>query len=149
MNKAPLADFAETFQSHGLRLTHQRLEIFKTLLADHEHPSAEKLFQKLRRKLPTISLDTVYRNLHTMEEHGLVRRVFTENNQSRFEARHENHHHLVCRQCQRIVDIDWQAFDQLDEPVFSTPWGNIENRHATLSGICESCLKKAGKNQKP
>ena len=144
---SPISDFSATFQRSGLRLTHQRLEIFRTLLADREHPSAEKLYAQLRRKLPTISLDTVYRNLHTMEEHGLVQRVFTENSQARFEARREPHHHLLCRRCGLIMDVAWKAFDQLDLPEMASHWGLVESRQATLRGVCQSCLDQSQADQ--
>ena len=59
----------------GLRLTHQRLEILRELVGAKDHPSAEMVFGRVRRRLPTISLDTVYRTLSTFDELGIIMRV--------------------------------------------------------------------------
>ena len=80
----------------GLRLTHQRLEIYRELALSGDHPSAETLHQRLRKKVPTISLDTVYRTLATFARHGLINKVETTESQAQFEATGIRHHHLIC-----------------------------------------------------
>ncbi|HDS15641.1 MAG TPA: transcriptional repressor [Proteobacteria bacterium] len=136
-----LADFEETFQRYGLRLTQQRLEIFKTLVNSKDHPTAETLYLELRKNMPTISLDTIYRNLHTMEEHGLISRVVTGQSQARFEGNIEPHHHMICTACHKITDISWATFDQLEIPEQYRTWGRMLYKQATITGICRDCLK--------
>ena len=73
-----LRDFEEVCRKEGLKITHQRLEIFRELLNSHDHPTVEKLYHRLQPKLPTISLDTVYRTLTILEQHGLCRQCAQE-----------------------------------------------------------------------
>ncbi len=141
MQKKLLDGFEKTFQMRGLRITQQRLEIFKALAGSSDHPTAEKIYAQLRSTMPTISLDTVYRNLHTLQNHGLINRVTTGQSQARFEANLTPHHHLICKICQKITDISWQEFDKLAPPQDFNQWGDIKEKQVTLSGICRDCLK--------
>ncbi|NVN92662.1 MAG: transcriptional repressor, partial [Desulfuromonadales bacterium] len=78
--------FVQACRESGLKVTHQRIEIYRELLESHDHPSAELLHKRLSEKLPTISLDTVYRTLATLEQHGQVSRIQTAGSLARFEA---------------------------------------------------------------
>ena len=73
-----LRDLEKICRDHGLKLTHQRMEIFRELASSSEHPSAEKIYKRLLSKFPTLSLDTVYRTLITFEKIGLIARVQAE-----------------------------------------------------------------------
>jgi len=123
----------------GFRLTHQRLEILAELAGSTDHPSAETLYQRLRKRIPTLSLDTVYRTLATFNHCGLVQKVETSESQARFEAVHEHHHHLICRHCHGIVDFTWPSIDQVVLPEAARDWGRIESRNLVISGICRNC----------
>jgi len=135
-----LRDFEEVCRKEGLKITHQRLEIFKELLNSHDHPTVEKLYHRLQPKLPTISLDTVYRTLTTLEKHDLVVRVETEESQARFEGRMEEHHHAICRKCGKITDFYWQFPDEAGLPDEILHWGRIVKKSLTLHGLCEQCI---------
>ncbi|RLB71489.1 MAG: transcriptional repressor [Deltaproteobacteria bacterium] len=137
-----LAEFESVCRQRGLRLTHQRRELYLLLLHAVDHPSAETLYERLRLKLPTVSLDTVYRNLHTLETHGLITRVPTGKSQARFEARKTRHHHLICSRCGEISDIQWESFDRSNLPDQVSSWGRVNDRQAILTGICHKCLNK-------
>jgi Fur family peroxide stress response transcriptional regulator len=100
-----LRDFEEVCRKEGLKITHQRLEISRVLLNSHDHPTVEKLYHRLQPNLPTISLDTGYRALTTLEQHGLFVRVETEESQARFEGEMEEHHHAICTKCGKITDF--------------------------------------------
>jgi Fur family peroxide stress response transcriptional regulator len=134
-----LRDFEEVCRKEGLKITHQRLEIFKELLKSKDHPSVEKLYARLQSRLPTISLDTIYRTLTTFEEHALVRRVQTEESQARFEGKMAQHHHVICKKCGRITDFYWRFFDQTPLPEEIEKWGHIEQKSITLHGLCQQC----------
>lgn len=123
----------------GFRLTHQRLEIIGELARSTDHPSAETLFQRLRKRIPTLSLDTVYRTLATFNHCGLVQKVETAESQARFEAIHDHHHHLICRICHSIVDFSWSSIDKVILPEEARDWGRIECRNVVVSGICRNC----------
>lgn len=140
----PLVQFSR-FQAAcckaGLKLTHQRLEVYRELAASTDHPSAETLYQRLIQKIPTLSLDTVYRTLATLALHGLVHKVETGESQARFEVITERHHHLICRHCAVIIDFHWPSIDQIALPEELRTWGQIENRNVVAYGVCRKCMK--------
>jgi Fur family peroxide stress response transcriptional regulator len=137
--KKRLQAFEEVCRKDSLKITHQRREVFKELLSSQDHPSVEKLYRRLLRKLPTISLDTVYRTLTTLEQHGLVTRVQTQESQARFEGRIDNHHHVICKKCGKITDFHWELLDAAALPDEIVKWGRIEQKNITLHGLCQEC----------
>jgi Fur family peroxide stress response transcriptional regulator len=131
--------FEKVCRKEGLKITHQRLEIFKELLNSHDHPTVEKLYHRLQSKLPTISLDTVYRTLTTLEQHDLISRVQTLESQVRFESRIDEHHHAICNKCGKITDFYWKFPEEASFPDEILNWGQIVRKSLTLHGLCEQC----------
>ncbi len=136
-----VAEFENACRKADLKVTHQRLEIYRELAEALDHPSAEMLYKRIIKRLPTISLDTVYRTLATLEKHGLITRVQTLENQARFEAEMVRHHHAVCSKCGTITDFSWNTFDEVPAPAELSGWGRIIKRNAILEGICNDCTK--------
>ncbi|KAB0671861.1 transcriptional repressor [Oryzomonas sagensis] len=132
--------FGEACREAGLKLTHQRLEIFSELVRSPDHPSAEALHQRLRKKIPTLSLDTVYRTLATFARHGMITKVETVESQGRFEVTLAPHHHLICSRCNTIMDFQWPSMDETPLPETVKEWGRIDNRSVVAYGICKNCL---------
>ena len=139
-----LSAFQDACRQASLRVTPQRLEIFAELAKASDHPSAEALHQRLLVKMPTLSLDTVYRTLGTFAGHGLINRVDTIESQARFEVAQLLHHHLICRQCKGIMDFQWQFIDQAALPAAVKSWGRIERKNVVAYGICHACLQADG-----
>ena len=135
-----MAHFEATCRAHGLKLTHQRMEIYRMLLQSTEHPSAENLHKQLATRLPTLSLDTVYRTLATFEDLGLVKRVETMTSQARFEAVIDQHHHFFCDQCGKLIDFHWHLFDSMGLPESLQKVGRIRNKNVVVHGVCDQCL---------
>jgi len=137
-----MADFEVACREAGLKLTHQRTQIYRELASATDHPAAETLHSRLRIILPTLSLDTVYRTLTTFEKYNLVARVQTVESHARFEADMEPHHHAICTRCGKITDFQWDIFEQcvLPEPIMA--WGRINCKHITFHGTCAKCAKK-------
>lgn len=131
--------FEEACRRAGLRLTPQRLEIFRELAEASDHPTAEEIHQRLQSKFPPISLDTVYRTLGAFAQHGLIHKVETAESQGRYEVRRTRHHHLICSRCKEIVDFTWEAFDAAQLPDELAAWSHIENRNAVVYGVCRKC----------
>jgi Fur family peroxide stress response transcriptional regulator len=136
-----ILQFEASCHRAGLKLTHQRLEIFRELALSTDHPSAEALYKRLLERMPMLSLDTVYRTLTTFNLHGLVHKVETGESQARFEAVNERHHHLICRQCLEIVDFHWPSVDEVSLPDPVRAWGNIDTRNVVIYGVCRKCSK--------
>lgn len=132
--------FLEACRAAGLKVTQQRIEIYRELLQSSDHPSAELLHKRLAERMPTISLDTVYRTLATLEQHGLVSRVQTVGSLARFEAVTIPHHHLICSKCNKVADFQWTAFEAVDLPRPVERWGRIMSKNVVMYGICNSCL---------
>jgi len=128
-------------QAH-LKVTHQRLRIYRELVEAEDHPSAETLFARLRPEMPTLSLDTVYRTLGTLERHGLIKRIKTVQSQARYEAKMNQHHHFICSSCGRIIDFEWPGFDHSEIPDEILRHGSVTERVVTFSGICRKCGQK-------
>jgi Fur family peroxide stress response transcriptional regulator len=139
-----MESFGEACRAADLKLTHQRLEIYRELAGATDHPSAEILHKRLQKAMPTLSLDTVYRTLATFKQHHLVKKVDTVDSQARFEAQMTQHHHLICDTCKEIIDFHWSSFDGTPLPEDIQEWGAIRNKNVTIYGTCWRCqaLKK-------
>jgi Fur family peroxide stress response transcriptional regulator len=136
-----LGAFTKVCRRKDLRLTPQRLEIFKRLAQATDHPTAEKLHQRLMELMPTLSLDTVYRTLGTFLEIGLISKVETIESQARFEVSEVQHHHLICEQCKKIIDFEWKQVDDAVLPDEIQSLGNFERKNVVVYGTCQDCLK--------
>ena len=133
--------FKAACREAGLKVTHQRLEVYRALFTATDHPTAESLHHRLREKLPTISLDTVYRTLATLASHGLINKVETAASLARFEVTRIPHHHLICRECGEIVDFTWPLMDDLTLPDEVPAWGEIDHKSVVVYGVCAKCLR--------
>jgi Fur family peroxide stress response transcriptional regulator len=132
--------FESACRDNGLKMTHQRMVIFKDLARSTDHPSAEMVHGRVRRDIPTISLDTVYRTLTTFEKCGLIFRVQAEAGQARYDAGLEPHHHFVCTRCKTIYDFVWDEFEKVALPEVAGSIGRVLEKQAVLKGICHQCL---------
>lgn len=141
-NDEKLSAFRELSRQNGLRLTHQRLEIFLVLSFMLDHPSAEDVFEEVKKRIPTIAFDTVYRTLSLFERHRLISKVNYLDSRTRYDSVTEHHCHLICTRCRKIEDFYWSEIDQLQIPKETRRWGSIENKYLELRGLCQGCLTK-------
>jgi len=133
--------FTDTCQGHGLKLTHQRMEVFRELAGADDHPDAETIYQNVRRRVPAISRDTVYRTLATLEEQGLVRKAEILASKGRYDANMDRHHHFVCTECGLVRDFCSAKLDDLPIPKSVASLGRVESSHVQLRGICSACAR--------
>ena len=134
-----LEKLTEACRNAGLRVTHQRLEIYRALMETDTHPAAETVYNQVRDRLPTISLDTVYRTLATLADIGAISRMDVAGERARFDGDITPHQHFVCDRCGRILDFPWESFDLLSLPEEAAKLGRISARNAVLRGICKDC----------
>lgn len=139
-----LAVFTERCRAGGFRVTPQRLEILRQVVQTDAHPDAEDLHKRVRRRMPTVSLDTVYRTLRFLEEAGLVQRLSRLHGSARFDANLRQHHHFVCRRCGKVMDFYSEALDQLRGPPELGELGTVESFHAEVHGVCKACESGPG-----
>lgn len=136
--------FEDVVRRAGVKLTQQRIEIFREVARTGDHPDIETIFMHVRKKMPTVSLDTVYRTLSLFAELGLVTTVRPLNARVRFDANTEAHHHFFCTRCGAILDFEDRAFDNLEVPKAATSLGRADSRHVEFRGLCAACLEKEG-----
>lgn len=134
-----VADFAATCRRQGIKATHQRMEILRELASTGEHPDAETIYTRVRKRIPAISLDTVYRTLRMLEEKGVISRVPSMQDRARFDANMDRHHHFVCETCGQIADFTSAALDGFAPPPEVAALGRVESVHIELRGRCKSC----------
>lgn len=134
-------DYMSVLRDSGVQVTYQRLAIFKVLRNSTEHPSAEDIYQKVKRHFPMISLGTVYKSLEKFSEAGLVQKVGTMVDVSRYHVTADSHHHLFCVRCQSIRDIE----DPIGENELLLPEGHgfeLLGHDVIVRGYCPQCVGK-------
>jgi Fur family peroxide stress response transcriptional regulator len=132
----------------GMKITHQRMEIFRELASTGEHPDAESIYRQLRKRMPTISRDTVYRTLSALVDQGLVQKVEPHSEGARYDANPDRHHHFICTVCGSISDFCSNALNRLPIPKSVQAMGQIEVAQVQVRGICRACMKHTPKGRK-
>ena len=93
-------------RKYDIKTTHQRIQVYKALLDSKGHLTAEEIYEKIKPKVPSVSLATVYKTLSFFKEKGLLNEIRIKFDKSCFEARSDFHHHFFCRECKKIYHID-------------------------------------------
>lgn len=140
-------DFHELCHKHRLAATHQRRVIYETVMSLHGHPSPEAIYVKVRKKVPSISLATVYKNIQTFLDSGMLREVSFHHGALRVEPNEHPHHHLVCVRCKTIMDIDESKLGKVSVPR-KLPHGFRPQRIAVdILGTCGACSSKEARSK--
>ena len=134
--------FETVCRDEGIKLTHQRIEIFREIAQTGDHPDADQVFKRVRRRVPTVSLDTVYRTLWLLNDLGLVVTLGSSREPTRFDANLASHHHFICGQCGFTRDFYSSDLDQIHLPDSINSLGDIETTHVEVRGICRACAEK-------
>ncbi|HPB68395.1 MAG TPA: transcriptional repressor [Candidatus Omnitrophota bacterium] len=131
--------FQEACTRCGLKITPQRMVIFEELSKAKDHPSADELYKRVRKILPHISFDTVYRTLLSFSETGMVRLVEGYGEVKRFDPDLEDHHHLHCLRCQKIIDFCDQSYADLKIPAALKQTFDVVRKRVVFEGLCRDC----------
>lgn len=134
--------FRAACRARGLKLTHQRQVIFEEVVKSEGHPDAETIFQAVARRVSSVSLDTIYRNLHLFEELGLLQTRELGSGRLRFDANTRPHHHFICTRCGRVEDFEspHPALEDLPENV--SHFGAVDSIYLEVRGVCRACTNK-------
>jgi len=135
--------FAEGLRRSGVKVTHQRLEIFREVAKSGDHPDAETIFRGVRGRVPTVSLDTVYRTLWMLIDLGQLDTLGPPHGRVRFDANMNPHHHFICLKCGRTHDFYNEEFDRLRIPGAVKSLGSVKTAQVEIRGICLRCSKQA------
>ncbi|SDP56649.1 Fur family transcriptional regulator [Desulforhopalus singaporensis] len=134
--------FEAVCRAEGIKLTHQRIEIFREIAQAGDHPDADLVFRRVRNRIPTISLDTVYRTLWLLNDLGLVVTLITSRGRTRFDANLSRHHHFVCGRCGFTRDFYSDNLDNISLPESVATYGEVEATHVEVRGLCHRCAVK-------
>jgi len=130
------------FNEKQLRMTPQRKILVEELRRLHSHPTADELYQVVRRRLPHISLGTVYRNLEILSRTGIIRKIELGGAQRRFDGDLEIHQHIRCTECGRIDDLPaGAAITNCDQDLVEGTGYEVVERRVEFIGICPECRK--------
>ena len=123
----------------NLRMTRQRKVILEELHKVRTHPSADEVYEMVRRRLPRISLGTVYRNLEILSESGDIQKLEPGSSLKRFDGNPQAHHHIRCVQCDRIVDADLDVEIKIHNGHKHSGDFKIIGHRLDFMGICPAC----------
>jgi Fur family peroxide stress response transcriptional regulator len=127
----------------GVKLTYQRLEVFRELASRLDHPDAEQLYVAVHARIPTVSLDTIYRTLALLSDLGVVSPLGPRRESVRFDANPVRHHHYVCLGCGLTRDFESSALDTLRVPASLRSVGSISTVQVEVRGLCADCGKRS------
>jgi Fur family ferric uptake transcriptional regulator/Fur family peroxide stress response transcriptional regulator len=131
----------ERVRAVGLKLTPQRFAVLDFLVRSREHPTADQISAALNRRFPRASRATIYNTLNALRDAGLVHEVYLDDAVARFDANLDEHHHFVCRVCDRLEDVPAEALGEL--PARRLERGHmVENYEIVMRGVCAACQRR-------
>jgi len=139
--------FVRFCRGKGMKVTHQRMEIFGELADSTDHPDAERIFARVRKRVASISRDTVYRTLATLGDGGLIHRACAVSGPARFDPNTEPHHHFVCTACGKIEDFVSDKLADLPIPKSVKRFGRVDYSQVQVRGVCSDCLGKEARGR--
>lgn len=145
-----LQHFKAACKKAGVKLTHQRMEIFREVAGSLEHPDVEAIFRSVQQRMPMVSLDTVYRTLWLLNDLGVVTTLGLRRESVRFDANLRQHHHYVCIRCGLTRDFEGVALGAAVIPAAVRKLGSIVTTRLEVRGCCVKCAEeKAVRTRRP
>lgn len=132
----------------GLRMTRQRRALLAAIEEAGGHPTADEIYRTVRRRLPRISLGTVYRNLEVLSRHGLLRRIEAGSGPRRFDAEAASHYHARCLRCGRVEDVNMPPQARLERAARSATDYEITGHRIEFLGLCHRCATQRRQRRK-
>src|SRR5215469_18337932 len=130
------SQFRDLCREHNLAATHQRHKIYEALVSRPGHYSPEEIYVRVRQHLPSISLATVYKNLKTFVQAGMLRDVSHPQGPWRVDATTVPHHHFVCTRCHSITDLEISMVGPVKLKGRMPPGFRVEKFHVEVQGVC-------------
>ena len=133
-------------QKRASRMTNQRRLILEELRASESHPTADEIYDRVRQRLPSISLGTVYRNLEALASQGVIQRLDLSGVQRRFDYEPTPHYHVRCLRCGMLKDLTLRASGNLEQLIEHDRGFEILDARLEFLGICPECR---GSSERP
>lgn len=127
------------FREKKLKLTPQRLAVYKYLMSTNEHPSAEIIYKALQPEYPTMSLATVYKALKTLVEVKLVQEINVGEGNFRYDANSHEHAHIQCINCSKVTDLENISFTTLNRTAEECSEYKVLSNRIFFYGLCKDC----------
>jgi Fur family ferric uptake transcriptional regulator len=133
-------------------MTHQRQVILEEIRKSCGHLTADEIYERVRKRLPRISLGTVYRNLDLLASTGFINRLGTEHPQMRFDGDTREHYHIICTRCGRIEDAPFEPSDNelenLENALGRLTRYGIFGHRLEFFGLCRACMEREQEKQR-
>lgn len=131
----------------SLRMTNQREMILRELRKSKQHLTADELYERVKKRMPRISLATVYRNLETLSEAGIIAKLEVSGRQKRFDYDVREHDHIYCVVCHRVDNLELDR-----ESIRAVGWNSdkgysVQGYRLEVAGICPDCQKRRSKKE--
>jgi Fe2+ or Zn2+ uptake regulation protein len=133
-------------RAQGYRLTPQRLAILAVLRSANGHLTPAEVYSQVARNLPGLTEATVYRTLNFLAEQGLVLVAHVGRGQLVYEYSENDHHHLICRNCGEMKEVDHKELKNLYDDLFEKTGYQINTVHASFFGFCPDCIEIVNPN---
>jgi Fur family transcriptional regulator, ferric uptake regulator len=135
-----LEENLDALRKQGYRLTWQRRMILEVMRDHPDHMTADEIYAEVSREAPEINIATVYRTLQWLQGVGLLRKIDVADDRMHYEyAGYATHHHLVCRSCGTMIEIDHASFDDVRRAIFEQHGFEAEVDHLAIFGRCAEC----------
>jgi len=149
LRRQALDDFRRYCKEQGLAFTFQRQVIYEAVVDSREHPTPELIYEQVRQRIPSISLGTIYKNVKTFLDSGVLKEVTLHHGSLRLESNMTPHHHVVCSSCKAIFDIEESAMERVQLPKKELPAGfSVKQCRVEFVGVCKSCQTARRKTSK-
>ena len=124
------------------RMTKQRKQILEVLKNTNTHPTADEIYEEVKKEIPNISLGTVYRNLNVLSEMDEIMILDYGSSYSRFDGNPKNHYHFKCEQCGKVFDLEKEVLDELNEKIDKNSPYDVSYHRLEFYGTCPQCQQK-------
>jgi len=131
----------------NLRTTQQRTIILAEVRASNSHPSADELYSRVKKRLPRISLGTVYRNLEILTQLGEIQELKLSGSLKRYDWNPSKHYHIRCIHCDRVDDAPIAPLNQIEDDLYEATVFEIIGHNLEFTGLCPDCTRKDRQSQ--
>lgn len=134
-----ISSFIKKCEENNLKVTPQRIAIYKELVNSKNHPSINHIYKRIKLLYPTISLDTINRTLLTFAEIGIANIVEVSGSPKRFDPNIKDHHHFICLKCDNIIDFFSNSLNNIEIPKELEENAKVIRKKIVLEGFCSKC----------
>ncbi len=123
-----------------LKYSKQREALLRILRGVNTHPTADRLYEEIRKEFPKISLATVYRNLNQLVENGEIIRLECNGEAEHYDGNPKKHYHFICRKCSAIIDVSISDACKINDLVIEKDMLKVEDHELFFYGLCQNCM---------